>query len=466
MRRYNNPQGDQLAVVFESSDGAPHGNRDLLVWPRHAETPILRISDRNEHVDPLTYALLFPYGTPGWHDRLQHDANHRTPRYQRLTAGQFYTHRLMVRNFDAALPHGAGLLFQQYILDGYCRSEAMRMAWFRMNQSKLRSEIHEDLLAYVHDGPDEANAMPGVPIILPSSYAGSPRNMYMLYLDAMAIIRKHGRPAYFITFTANPQWPEIRDHLLPGQIPSDRPDLIARVFHLRLKELLDDVTRKHWLGQAHAWTWVVEFQKRGLPHAHILLVVSAADRLTTPEAVDARVSAEIPLNQNGRQSELQEIVRRCMLHGPCGARNQAAPCIRDDGSCKANFPKDFTNSTEIRSDCYPLYRRRDTGATLQKGQSLMDNRDVVPYSPTLLKKHNAHINVEVVSNIRLVKYIFKYAYKGHDRAHVELRQHDEIQEHIDARYLGAAEAAWRLFEFGIHGSSHTVERLSLHLPGQ
>lgn len=65
MRRYNRPQGEQLAVVFESSDRAPHGTRDLLVWPRRPDTPILRISARNDNIDPLTYALLFPFGTPG-----------------------------------------------------------------------------------------------------------------------------------------------------------------------------------------------------------------------------------------------------------------------------------------------------------------------------------------------------------------------------------------------------------------
>ena len=248
LRRYNNPQGDQLAVVFPSDDGAPQGSRDIVVWPRTAAAPIFRISDRNEHVDPLTYALLFPFGTPGWHDHLQHGAAHRTQHYTRLTAGQFYTHRLMVRDFDAALPHGAGLLLQQYILDGYCRAEAMRMAWFRQHQRQLRSEVHDELYAYVHnadvDGSDDAGtATPGVPIILPSSYAGSPRNMYQLYLDAMAIVRKCGRPAYFITFTANPQWPEIRDHLLPGQQPGDRPDLVARVFQMRLKALLQDLTQ-------------------------------------------------------------------------------------------------------------------------------------------------------------------------------------------------------------------------------
>ena len=82
-----------------------------------------------------------------------------------------------------------------------------------------------------------------------------------------------------------------------------------------------------------------------------------------------------------------------------------------------------------------------------------------PYSPLLLKKYAAHINVEVVANILLVKYTFK----GHDRAHVELgHPHDELQAHVDARYL-AAEAA---FEFPIHGCSQAVERLAVHLPGQ
>ena len=454
-------------MVFESSDGAPHGTRDLLVWPRKPDTPILRIADRNDNIDPLTYALLFPFGTPGWHDRLLHHEAYRTARYQRLTAGQFYTHHLMVRDFRAVLPHGAGLLFQQYILDAYCRSEAMRMAWLRQNQHQLRREMESELQDFVLGEGDNIAAPPGVPIILPSSYAGSPRNMYQLYLDAMAIVRKHGRPTYFVTFTANPQWAEIRSHLLPGQQPVDRPDLVARVFHLKLQELLRDLTKRHWLGTARAWAWTVEFQKRGLPHAYILLVVAPRDRPTTPEQVDARVVAEIPPNVNDTQRELLLTVQRCMMHGPCGARNRSAPCIQEDGSCKSGFPKRFTEATVLRSDAYPEYRRRDNGVGFPKGQSFMDNRDVVPYSPPLLKKYNAHLNVEVVSNIRLVKYIFKYAYKGHDRAHVEIGERpDEIQQHIDARYLGAAEAVWRLFEFPIHGASHTVERLSVHLPGQ
>ena len=76
----------------------------------------------------------------------------------------------------------------------------------------------------------------------------------------------------------------------------------------------------------------------------------------------------------------------------------------------------------------------------------MDNRDVLPCSPYLSKRFDAHINVEMVSNTRLVKYIYKYAFKGYDRAHVEVQaQIDEVQTHINARYIGASEAVWHLF---------------------
>ena len=254
MRRYNAPQGEPLAVLFESADGAPPGNRDLLLWPRRPETPILRASERNEHIDPLTYTLLFPEGTPGWHDNLLHADDRRTPSNQRLTAGQFYAHRLMVRDQRAVLPHGAGLLFQQYILDGFCRAESMRMAWVRLHQRHLRSEsrdVLEDFVAGADVRGDHQDHC-GARTVLPSSFAGSPRHMYQLYLDAMAIVRTYGRPAYFITFTANPNWPEIRAHLLPHQRPVDRPDLVARAFHMRLRHFLKDLTAKHWLGCATA----------------------------------------------------------------------------------------------------------------------------------------------------------------------------------------------------------------------
>ena len=81
----------------------------------------------------------------------------------------------------------------------------------------------------------------------------------------------HGKPDLFITFTCNPQWPEILAALQPGQIPADRPDIVARVFKLKLEEFLDDIAKGEIFGELAARMHVVEFQKRGLPHVHILL---------------------------------------------------------------------------------------------------------------------------------------------------------------------------------------------------
>ena len=110
----------------------------------------------------------------------------------------------------------------------------------------------------------------------------------------------------------------------------------------------------------------------------------------------------------------------------------------------------------------------------------MDSRDVVPYNPGLTKKYGCHLNIEVVTSIKSVKYLYKYSYKGHDRATLELGEEavpakkpedekklpDEIKNHIDARYVGPSEAFWRLLEFHMSGRSHHVERLAVHLPGQ
>ena len=41
--------------------------------------------------------------------------------------------------------------------------------------------------------------------------------MQQLFQDSMAIVRYFGKPSFFITFTANPRWPEIVENLMPGQ---------------------------------------------------------------------------------------------------------------------------------------------------------------------------------------------------------------------------------------------------------
>ncbi len=127
---------------------------------------------------------------------------------------------------------------------------------------------------------------------------------------------------------------------------------------------------------------------------------------------------------------------------------------------------------------YPIYRRRATGNTVVVHGIELDNRWVVTHNVYLSTKYDAHINVEVCNNIRAVKYLFKYIYKGHDRATAEISRQsdnateenvvdiDEIKKYLDCRYVSASEAAWHIFKFDMHERFPTVERLQYHLPNQ
>jgi hypothetical protein len=167
----------------------------------------------------------------------------------------------------------------------------------------------------------------------------------------MALIRKFGKPDLFITMTCNPNWWEICK--LKFQLGEDRPDLNARVFHLKLKELIDDLTKKHIFGKVDSFLYVVEFQKRGLPHAHILLILNKEDKLKTVDDYDTVVCAELPdakLNPN-----LYKTILRFNIHGPCYDKTKPAPCIVN-GKCSKRFPKDFTSQTTEDDNGYPCYR--------------------------------------------------------------------------------------------------------------
>ncbi len=110
----------------------------------------------------------------------------------------------------------------------------------------------------------------------------------------MAIVREYGKPDLFVTVTCNSNWPEITNELLPNQQASDHSDLISRVFKLKLKSITNDLFVKDVLGKVIAHIHVIEFQKRGLPHAHILMILLPEDKPKTPEDFDKLVCAEIP----------------------------------------------------------------------------------------------------------------------------------------------------------------------------
>ena len=108
---------------------------------------------------------------------------------------------------------------------------------------------------------------------LPASFIGSWRWSSENTADALAIARSAGRSTFFVTMTCNPNWPEIQARLAPGQNAADIPVIVARVFKIRLQHFMQHLQKK--FGHLIYMIKVIEFQLRGLPHAHLILRVSA-----------------------------------------------------------------------------------------------------------------------------------------------------------------------------------------------
>jgi hypothetical protein len=197
--------------------------------------------------------------------------------------------------------------------------------------------------------------------------------------------------------------------------------------------LIEDLVKHHRLGKAAGHVFTIEFQKRGLPHAHIMVILEPGSVPRTPFAVDCLVSAEIP--DPDVEPELHQIVTSCMLHGPCNANS---PCWKD-GACSKNFPKEFCNETTMVEDAYPKYRRRDNGQRFFKGNNEFHNGHVVPYNKFLTLKYRCHINVEIPYGIGAMKYLFKYICKGIDRSSLRMTDGDETRRFINGRYIGPSE---------------------------
>ncbi len=145
-----------------------------------------------------------------------------------------------------------------------------------MNQKTIKAEVYCELLEAVHN---KQGQLAGKYIVLPGTHIGSPRWYYGQYQDGLARCQRIHRPDLFITFTCNPNWEEIRNEMERFELHTNsRPDLIARVFQIKLDAMMDDLTKKQ--------LFAMEWQKRGHPHAYILIFLDADSRIRTPDEVD------------------------------------------------------------------------------------------------------------------------------------------------------------------------------------
>jgi hypothetical protein len=359
------------------------------------------------------YPLIFPKGTGGWG---LFPNGPGAPRYPLSTTGtqltlHKYTRMCLFQNEHISRFSRAG---NQWALDQFSRIEHSNLMFHKHELTAKQRTVRMVQRAAVPVNPARQTARVDVgrSYFLSPSFAGSRAYQKALIDDGMAIVVAMGKPTLFITITANPKWPEITAALLPGQVSSERPDLVGRVFKLKKDNLIQALRAGTYFSNRSAYILhVVEFQKRGMPHAHIAVRL-AGRQPTLPSEINEIVSAEMPRVEgcpnhviNDGQGctcdlhRLSRIVSSNLIHGcrPANCHTPARNGKPASTACKRGYPKEIRVETTIDDRGYVMYQRRE-----------LRDSNVVPHSPVLCLTYDAHINVEIAHTVKIIKYLHKY----------------------------------------------------------
>lgn len=350
--------------------------------------------------EPLVYPLFYPHGTLGWgvvgtagDIRCGQLAANVLPDDVDAATTQIWHYR--ARLLREPRFRIFGRLPNEYVVDMWTRELECRLQYIRTNIIRRQREDAELM------GEDMAVMDETGNIYLPQSFLGSRAWASKNVADSLAVAAAKGAPTFFITMTTNVDWPEIRNNLLPGHNWTDDPVLVARVFKQKLSSLMTAL--KTMFTAAGSPTYLIEsieFQKRGLPHAHIL--IKYGTNCLTPEDIDSVVSAEMPSNP----ADAALVTRLMMHHHPAANRPPSNYCQRVDlatgaRTCRFDYPHKLQQATTIDNQGRVHYRQRNPGDEM-----------VVPHCLPLLRKMDCHINFEVANSSELFQYLFKYIHKG------------------------------------------------------
>lgn len=251
-RTYNLPTAPEVAGLIVGDIDQLVDKRDIIVQTNSGF--LQRISELHPSYLALQYPLIFPFAEDGFrlgikHKGIPHDCDVvRT----RLTMREFFCYRIQDRTKQFSLLLHAKKLFHQFLVDAYTMVESDRLSYIKRQQKKLRTDTFQNLNDNVQNGSNNASET-GKRILLPSSFTGGSRYMMQKYLDAMAICKSVGYPDLFITITCNPNWPEIHRCLSDKNLkPEDRPDILTRLFKIKLDHLIHEFKKDRIFGPLQA----------------------------------------------------------------------------------------------------------------------------------------------------------------------------------------------------------------------
>nr|KAJ0200924.1 hypothetical protein LSAT_V11C600309890 [Lactuca sativa] len=362
--------------------------------------------------DTLSYPLSFPNGESGWHPKISgQGVSIDEIITENENADDDFEDSNSTRGRNTVTMHR--ILFQQFVVDRYMKIETSCLK----TKPKLELIYSKVLLIVLM-----SVRVKQVWLDNELSYLQASSEAHMT-----CEIQEDGKPDIFLTMTCNPNWKEILDELLP-KTNSSRS---TRSYYK--KDLKVQLLKRNITGEVY----VVDFQKRGLRHAHFLVITRHAHKMTNPDNYNKIVYAEIP--DPIKYLPMHDLVKNHMIHYPCGSLREKSPCMEGvPKKCRFRYARKFNDKTSQGEDSYPLYRRKNNGIKMNISNT----------------KLGSSIQPEVgLFDIKSVKYIFKYLYKGHDKQVIHIDQDiendmiTEIRKFQDARYVCPPEMMWRIFSF-------------------
>lgn len=246
-RLYNLPTTTEVAALIVGDEHSAD-KRDIIIEKQSGL--LKRIHELHPAYLPLQYPLLYPKGEDGYRLNIPHKdhANIHAAKRKQVTLREYFSYHLQSRTDEAQTILHSRRLFQQWIVDGYCMIESQKLNYVRQHQQQLRVDKYINLTGS-NDHPETLGRDRGKRIILPSSFVGSQRYMEQLYFDGMAICGHLGFPDLFLTMTCNPTWPEIQRKVTQSNLtPNNCPDIITRVFKIKLNQLMNDLKHGNIFG--------------------------------------------------------------------------------------------------------------------------------------------------------------------------------------------------------------------------
>nr|KAJ0218057.1 hypothetical protein LSAT_V11C300117100 [Lactuca sativa] len=189
----------------------------------------------------------------------------------------YYAYKLRIRHDDTTFLLYFGRLLEQYIVDNYVKLETQRLYFFRTQQEEIRQEFLQGVV-------DEMAKW---------------KQRVLLLKHETKICRSNGLGTK------------------------------VRVFHAKVEQLKHELFKNNIFGEICAYTYVIGFRKRGLPHAHFLLILETNCKTHTPEDFE-----KIKYHHKVQNPHLFRMVVQHMIHGPCCSLNPFNVCMKKKGSCK------------------------------------------------------------------------------------------------------------------------------------